>query len=71
MGKNANLKNENSDLQEKINNLSYILADLQGKVKNAEQEKESLTSAMRLLVEDLNATSFQIFQYQDRRKRSK
>ena len=41
-------------MQERINNLSYILADLQGKAKNAEQEKESLITAMRLLVEDSN-----------------
>jgi lysophospholipase L1-like esterase len=52
--KNANLKNENSDLEVRINNLTYILADLQGKVKSAEQEKESLITAMRLLVEDSN-----------------
>ena len=52
--KNTNLKNENNDLHERINNLSYILADLQGKAKNAEQEKESLITAMRLLVEDSN-----------------
>ena len=52
--KNANLKNENSDLEVRINTLTYILADLQGKVKSAEQEKESLITAMRLLVEDSN-----------------
>ena len=51
---NANLKNENSDLEARINNLTYILADLQGKAKSAEQEKESLITAMRLLVEDSN-----------------
>ena len=34
--------------------LSYILADLQGKAKNAEQENKSLITAMRLLVEDSN-----------------
>ncbi len=52
--KNANLKNENSDLEVRINNLTYILADLQGKAKSDEQEKESLITAMRLLVEDSN-----------------
>ena len=52
--KNTNLKNENNDLQERINNLSYILADLQGKAKDVGQEKESLITAMRLLVEDSN-----------------
>ena len=40
--------------QERINNLSYILANLQGKAKNAEQEKESTITAMGLLVEDSN-----------------
>ena len=54
MDKKTNLKNENNELQERINNLSYILADLQGKAKNAEQEKESLIIAMQLLVEDSN-----------------
>ena len=41
-------------MEVRINNLTYILADLQGKVKSAEQEKESLITAMRLLVEDSN-----------------
>ena len=41
-------------MKERVNNLSYILADLQGKVKNANEEKYSLISAMKLLVEDLN-----------------
>ena len=36
---NHELKVENSVLEERINNLSYILADLQGKVKHAEEEK--------------------------------
>ena len=50
--KNENLclKSENKDLTERTNNLSYILADLQGKVKNAELERDSLITAARLLV---------------------
>ena len=48
-------------MQERINNVTYILADLQGKAKSAEQEKESLITAMRLITEDsnhkLNATT--------------
>jgi predicted nucleic acid-binding Zn-ribbon protein len=35
---NNDLKNENKSLHEKLNNLSYILADLQGKVKSTEEE---------------------------------
>ena len=50
--KNENLclKSENKDLTERTNNLSYILADLQGKAKNAELERDSLIAATRLLV---------------------
>ena len=50
--KNAKLcfKSENKDLTERTNNLSYILADLQGKVKNVELERDSLITAARLLV---------------------
>ena len=51
---NSDLKNENDSLKERVNNLSYILADLQGKAKNANEEKDSLITAMKLLVEDLN-----------------
>ena len=54
MNENSDLKNENDNLKERVNNLSYILADLQGKAKNANEEKDSLVIAMRLLVEDLN-----------------
>jgi regulator of replication initiation timing len=46
---NLCLKTENKDLTERTNNLSYILADLQGKTKNAEEERDSLITAMRLL----------------------
>ena len=38
-----------SALEKKINNLSYILTDLQGKVKHAEEEKASLITVIRLL----------------------
>ena len=48
------LKNENNNLSERINNLTYILADLQGKTKNAEEERDSLITAMRLLVAESN-----------------
>ena len=46
---NHELKVENSALEERINNLTYILADLQGKVKHAEEEKASLITVIRLL----------------------
>ena len=46
---NHELKVENNALEERINNLSYILADLQGKAKHAEEEKASLVTAIRLL----------------------
>lgn len=46
---NTDLKNENESLQERLNNLSYILADLHGKVKSTEEEKASLITAIRLL----------------------
>jgi predicted nuclease with TOPRIM domain len=46
---NNDLKNENKSLHERLNNLSYILADLQGKVKSTEEEKASLITAIRLL----------------------
>ena len=51
---NLRLKNENNDLSERINNLTYILADLQGKTKNAEEERDSVITAMRLLVAESN-----------------
>ena len=54
MDENKHLKNENNDLTERINNLSYILADLQQKTKNAEQERDSVITAMRLLIAETN-----------------
>jgi hypothetical protein len=52
---NLCLKTENKDLTGRTNNLSYILADLQGKTKNAEEERNSLITAMRLLVLESSA----------------
>jgi outer membrane murein-binding lipoprotein Lpp len=54
LNENIDLKSENNDLKERVNNLSYTLADLQGKAKIAEDEKDSLITAMRLLIEDSN-----------------
>ena len=39
---NEELTKENKELQERINNLSYILADLNTKVKDTENENMSL-----------------------------
>lgn len=50
---NLELKNENKNLIDRLNNLSYILADLQGKAKAAEDEKASLITSIRLLCNDL------------------
>ena len=41
-------------ITERTNNLSHTLADLQGKAKNAELERDSLITAMRLLVLESN-----------------
>ena len=46
---NLELKEENSGLNESINNLSYILADLQDKAKRADDEKNSLVTTIQLL----------------------
>ena len=51
---NFDLKSENDDLKERVNNLSYILADLLGKTKKAEEEKDSLIIALWLLIQYLN-----------------
>lgn len=55
LDENIDLRRENDNLKERVNNLSYILADMQGKTKNAEDEKNSLITAMRLLFEDSNS----------------
>ena len=52
---NSDLKEENDRLTERINNLSFILADLQGKAKCAEEEKASLITTIRLLYKDLGS----------------
>ena len=54
MDENKHLKGEKNDLTKRINNLSYILADLQQKTKNAEQERDSVITAMRLLIAETN-----------------
>ena len=46
---NLELKKLNGEFSERINNLSYILADLQDKAKSEEDEKASLITAIKLL----------------------
>ena len=54
MDENKHLKSEKNYLTERISNLSYILADSQQKTKNAEQERDSVITAMRLLIAETN-----------------
>ena len=54
MDENKHLKSEKNYLTERISNLSYILVDLQQKTKNAEQERDSVITAMRLPIAETN-----------------
>ena len=51
---NAKLKHDNEQLRERAENLSYIMSDLNTKVKGLENEKESLVTALGMLQSDLN-----------------
>ena len=53
---NARLKNENEKVTERVNNLSFVLADLQDKAARANEEKASLMTSVRLLFKDLEST---------------
>ncbi len=48
------IKDENNALTERVNNLAYILSDLNNKAKIAEDEKASLICALRILQDDVN-----------------
>ena len=50
---NAELKKENQALLERVNNLAYILADLQNQVKVTQEEMASLITTIRLLHNDI------------------
>lgn len=52
---NSQLKKENQSLVNRMDNLGYILADLQNKIKIAEEEKASLMTAIRLIQSDADA----------------
>ena len=45
-------KEENEELRERNTNLSYVIADLNTKVKEVENEKQSLVTAMKILHDD-------------------
>ena len=53
---NARLKDENEKITERVNNLSFVLADLQDKAARANEEKDSLMTSIRLLFKDLEST---------------
>ena len=50
---NQALKEENEALKERIANLSYIMSDLHTKVKDSEDEKQSLVRALKIMQADL------------------
>ncbi|CAB4007916.1 Hypothetical predicted protein [Paramuricea clavata] len=51
---NVKLRQDNENLRERSENLSYIISDLNTKAKRFENEKESLTTAFGMLQSDLN-----------------
>ncbi|CAB3983169.1 Hypothetical predicted protein [Paramuricea clavata] len=53
---NARLKDENEKITERVNNLSFVLADLQDKAARANEEKASLMTSIRLFFKDLEST---------------
>ena len=50
---NQALKEENEALEERIANLSYIMSDLHTNVKDNEDEKQSLVTALKIMQADL------------------
>ena len=52
---NEKLKEENIALNERINNLGFILADLNTKLKISEEEKASLSTSIRLILSDIES----------------
>ena len=53
---NARLKNEKEKITERVNNLSFVLADLPDKAARANEEKASPMTNIRLLFKDLEST---------------
>ena len=56
---NQELKAENSSLRDKVTNLSLITSDLNNKVKENENERLSLVTAIKLIQTDLRPREFQ------------
>ena len=54
MRENVKLRQDNENLRERSENLSYIISDLNTKAKRFENEKESLITALGMLQSDLN-----------------
>ena len=52
---NEKLRQENIALNERINNLGFILADLNTKLKTSEEEKASLLTSIRLIQLDIES----------------
>jgi hypothetical protein len=53
----AQHRRDNDELRERFNNCSYIVSDLNTKIKNIEDEKLSLVTALKLLQEDSKSVS--------------
>ena len=54
---NTQLRRENDSLKERFINYSYMVSDLNTKIKNIEDEKLSLVTALKLLQEDSKSIS--------------
>ena len=54
---NTQLMRENDSLKERFNNRSYMVSDLNTKIKSIEDEKLSLVTALKLLQEDRKSIS--------------
>jgi hypothetical protein len=49
---NTTLKKENAELAEQVNNYKFIVTDMKAKIKDLENEKNSLITVIRILQED-------------------
>ena len=53
---NPRHKSENEKITERVNNLSFVLVDLQDRAVRADQERACLMTSIRLLFKDLEST---------------
>ncbi len=60
---NTQLRRENDSLKERFINYSYMVSDLNTKIKNIEDEKLSLVTALKLLQEDSKSISLNKMQH--------